>query len=274
VTGAAVSIDRLGAAWSALRAFFSEGMAALQRGTEAFASLEGAVRSASDDDRLILWLLGMATALRYSRRPEPMEVGLARARELVNVVGRAQDEATTVPYRALVEGLYRDLAWVVPSQAGDYLTQGLEYSDRSLRLARRAARDEWLAQAQASRGDLLLEQATDRRSRRKALTAHEDARRRWPLRDPYGRAQAMIGYAGVLLSLGEAAKAASGVRATLPVFEAQGDRYHQAAARALLARALYAQDENDALDEHAAALALYRALGCRWELARMETALA
>ncbi len=273
MTSAAVSVDRLGAAWSALRAFFSDGMPALERATEAFASVEGAVRSAGDGDRLILWLLGTATALRYSRRPEPMEVGLARARELVNVVGRTQDETMTVPYRTLVEGVYRDLAWVVPLEAGAYLEQGLEYAERTMRLAKRAARDEWLAQAQASRGDLLLEYATDRRARRRALTAHEDARRRWPLRDLYGRAQAAIGYGRALLSLGEAARAETVVRETLPVFDAQHDRYHQAAARVLLARALYAQDDSDALDEHAAALALYRALGCRWELARAETAL-
>ena len=42
-----------------------------------------------------------------------------RARELVNVVGRTQDESTTIPYRTLVEGVYRDLAWVVPSEAGE-----------------------------------------------------------------------------------------------------------------------------------------------------------
>ena len=274
MTSAAVTVDRLGVAWTALRGFFSEGMPALERATEAFASVEGAVRSAGDGDRLILWLLGTATALRYSRRPEPMELGLARARELVNVVGRTQDETMTVSHRTLVEGMYRDLAWVVPSDAGGYLEQGLEYSDRTMRVAKRAARDEWLAQAQASRGDLLLEHATDRRSRRKALTAHEDARRRWPLRDAYGRAQAAIGYGAALLSLGEAARAETVARETLPVFDAQHDRYHQAAARVLLARSLYAQDHSDALDEHAAALALYRALGCRWELVRAETALA
>lgn len=273
VTGAAVSVDRLGAAWTALRTFFSEGMTALERATEEFASMEPEVRSAGDDARLILWLLGMATALRYSRRPEPMEAGLARARELVNVVGRTQDEATTIPYRTLVEALYRDLACVVPAQADHYLASGLQYSDRSLRLVRRAAGNAWVAQARASRGDLLLERATDHRSRRAALAAHEEARRRWPARDRYGRAQAGIGYARALLSLNEAARAASAIGEVLPVFDAQGDRYHEAAARVVLARALYAQDQSDALDEQAAALALFRALGCRWELARAEEAL-
>jgi hypothetical protein len=266
-------VDQLGAAWAALRAFFSEGMTALQRATEGFASSEGAVRSARDDSRLILWLLGTATALRYSRRPEPMETGLARARELVNVVGRLQDEVTTVPYRALVEGIYRDLAWVVPSQAGDYIARGLEYSDRSLRLARRAGGSEWAAQAYASRGDLLAERASDRRGRRTALTAHEEAQRRWPARDRYGWAQASIGYARTLLSVGEAFRAASVARETVPVFQARGDRYHEATARVVLAQALYAQDESDALDAQAAAAALFRALGCRWELARAEAAL-
>lgn len=270
----AVGVDRVGAAWTALRAFFLEGMPALERAVDGFAASENEVRAAADVDRLILWLLGNATALRYSRRPEPMEVGLARARELVNVVGRAQDEVATVSHRTLVEGISRDLAWVVPSQAAGYLAQGLEYADRTGRLAKRTGRDEWLAQAQASRGDLLLEAATDRRSLRRALTAHEDARRRWPPRDPYGRAQATLGYARVLLALGEAARAELVVRETLAVFDAQHDRYHQAAARVVLARALYAQDHSDALDEHEAARALYRALDCRWELARAEVMLA
>ena len=273
MTNAAVGVDRLGAAWTALRAFFAEGMPALQQATDGFAATEGEVRAAADVDRLILWLLGSATALRYSRRPEPMDIGLARARELVNVVGRAQDEVSTVSYRTLVEGTCRDLAWVVPSQAAAYVQQGLDYADRTGRLAKRAGRDEWLAQAQASRGDLLLEAATDRRSMRKARTAHEDARRRWPLRDPYGRALAALGYARVLLALGDAARAEFVVRETPAVFDAHHDRYHQAAARELAARALFAQDESEALDEQAAAIALYRALDCRWELKRADAAL-
>lgn len=273
MTNAAVGVDRLGAAWTALRAFFAEGMPALERATEGFAATEGEVRAAGDVDRLVLWLLGSATALRYSRRPEPMDIGLARARELVNVVGRAQDEIATVSYRTLVEGTCRDLAWVVPSQAAAYVEEGLDYADRTGRLAKRAGRDDWLAQAQASRGDLLLEAATERRSLRKALTAHEDARRRWPPRDPYGRAQAALGYARVLLALREAARAELVVRETLAVFEAQRDRYHEAAARELAARALFAQDQSDALDEQAAAIALYRALDSRWEMKRSEAAL-
>jgi hypothetical protein len=269
----AVGADRVGAAWTALRAFFAEGMPARERAAESFAASENEVRAAADVDRLILWLLGSATALRYSRRPEPMEVGLARARELVNVVGRAQGEIATVSHRTLVEGICRDLAWMVPSQAAAYVEQGLDYADRTGRLAKRAGRDEWLAQAGASRGDLLLEAATDRRSLRKALIAHEDARRRWPSRDPYGRAQAALGYARVLLALGEPARAELVVRETLVVFEAQHDRYHEAGALDLAARALFAQDQSAALDAQAAAIALYRALDCRWEMKRAETAL-
>ncbi len=274
MTTGTVHADLLAAGWAALRAFFAEGMPALQRALQAFEKVEGLVRASGDGDRLALWLLGVTTALRYTRRPEPMETGLARARELVNLVGRTQSEAATIPYRALVEGLYRDLAWVVPAEAGAYLDEGLDYSDRTVRLAKTAARDEWLAQAQASRGDLLLERATDRRSRRRAASAHEEARRRWPARDAYGKAQAALGYGGTLLALGETAKVDVVAREALHVFHAQGDRYHLAAAHLLLARAQYAQDQSEALDEHAAALSLYRALGCRWETARAEGALA
>ncbi len=274
MTTGTVNADLLGVGWTALRAFFSEGMPALQRAVEAFERAESLVRSSGDPDRLTLWLLGTTTALRYSRRPEPMETGLARARELVNLVSRTQSETATISYRTLVEGLCRDLAWVVPAQAGVYLDEGLEYSDRTVRLAKAAARDEWLAQARASRGDLLLQRATDRKAMRRAASAHEDARRRWPARDAYGKAQAALGYGAALLALGEHSKVDVLAREVLQVFQAQGDRYHLAGAHLLLARALYAQDQSDALDEHAAALAVYRALGCRWELARAEAALA
>lgn len=276
-TRGTVAADPLAAGWAALRAFLSEGVEALGRATEAFQAAEGAVRASGDPTRLSLWLLGVSTALRYSRRPEPMERGLERARELVNLVARTQDEAATIPYRTHVEGIYRDLADVIPAQAQVFLDDGLKYSDRTVRLARKSARDEWLAPAQTTRGDLLLRRARDRRSLHRALAAHEDARRRWPPRDVDGRAQAGLGYAEALLALPprapEAAKAEMVTREALRVFTDRGDRYHEAGARLLLARALYALDRSEALDEQASAMTLYRTLGCRWELGRAEGAL-
>ncbi len=273
LTRVAVAADPLAAGWTALRAFFSEGAAARDRALEAFRAAERAVRASGDSSRLSLWLLGMATALRYTRRPEPMEAGLARARELVNLIARGMSEDATVPYRTYVETAYRDLADVVPAQSESLLNDGIAYSDRTLRLARTSSRDEWLAAAQASRGDLLLRRARDRRALRRALVAHQDARRRWPSRDTEGRAQAGIGYGETLLALGEAAKAELVARESLGVFVRVGDRYHEAAARLLLARALYALDQSDALDEQASALAVYRALGCAWEAHKAEGAL-
>ncbi len=202
-----------------------------------------------------------------------MEAGLARARELVNLVTREMSEDATVPYRTYVETAYRDLADVVPTQAEALLNDGIAYSDRTLRLAKATSRDEWLAAAQASRGDLLRRQARERRALRRALAAFEEARRRWPSRDTEGRAQAGIGYGETLLALGEPAKAERVARESLGVFVRTGDRYHEAAARVLLARALFALDQSDALDEQASALALYRALGCVWEASEAEGAL-
>ncbi|HET8678701.1 MAG TPA: hypothetical protein VFM39_01170 [bacterium] len=269
----AVAADPLAAGWTALRAFFSEGAAARDRALEAFQAAERAVRASGDSSTLSLWLLGMATALRYTRRPEPMEAGLARARELVNLIAREMSESATIPYRTYVEAAYRDLADVIPAQSESLLNEAIAYSDRTLRLAKATARDEWVAAAQASRGDLLLRRARDRRALRRALVAHEDARRRWSSRDAEGRAQAGIGYGETLLALGEAAKAERIARESLGVFVRSGDRYHEAAARLLLARALFALDQSDALDEQASAVALYQALGCAWEARRAEGAL-
>ncbi|MGQ0548403.1 MAG: hypothetical protein ACT4PY_01890 [Armatimonadota bacterium] len=265
-----VAADPLAAGWTALRAFFREGAAARDRALEAFRSAEGAVRTSGDSSGLSLWLLGVATALRYTRRPEPMEAGLERARELVNLVARTISEDAAIPYRTHVEAAYRDLAEVVPAQAARMLNEGIAYSDRTLRLAKRSRRDEWLAAAQASRADLLVRSARDRRALRRALAAHEDARRRWPSHNAEGRAQAGLGYGETLLALGEAAKAESVARESLGIFMRLGDRYHEAAARLLLARALFALDQSEALDEHAAALALYRALDCVWEARKAE----
>ncbi len=272
---AATALDPLSAGWTALRAFFTEGMDALERALGAFEAAEADVRRPGDPSRLVLWLLGQATALRYTRRPEPMETGLARARELVNLVARTQEEAATIPYRTHVEGIAADLALVIPAQAAEFLTDGLAYSERTVRLARKAAREEWLAVAAASRGDLLLRSAapSDRRAIRRASALHEDARRRWPAREPYGRAQAGLGYAAALLALHEAAKAEIILREALAIFMANNDRYHEAGGRTLLARALYELDQTEALDEQSAAVALYRKLGCRWEALRAEGAL-
>lgn len=268
-----MAADPLASGWEALRAFFADGADALNRALEAFRAAEREVRASGDPTRVSLWLLGIATALRHTRRPEPMEAGLKRARELVNLVARTQTEDATIPYRTHVEAAYCDLADVVPAQAQAFLADGVEYSDRTIRLARKSARDEWLAAAHASRGDLLLRRARDRRSLRRALAAHEQARGRWPSRDADGRAQAGLGYGEALLALGEAAKAEMVAREALGVFTGLGDRYHEAGARLVLARALYALDQSEALDEHAAATVLYRALGCRWELRRAEGAL-
>jgi hypothetical protein len=266
--------DRLEAGWSALRAFFIEGAVALQRAIEALQAAEPEIRESGDVSRLTFWLLAMATALQHTRRPEPMESALRRARELVNVVARTQGDVATIPYRTNVEVIYRDLADVVPPQAGEYLAEGLAYSDRTVGLARRAARDDWLAAALASRGDLVLRRAgRDRRAIRRAVTLHEDARRRWPRRDAEGRARASLEYAEALLAIGEAGKAELLAREALAAFQERGDRYHQAGAHVVLARALFALDRNDALDEQAAAVSLYQTLGCRWERTRAEGAL-
>lgn len=156
MTRGIVAADPLVSGWEALRAFFADGVEALNRALDAFQAAEGPVRASVDPTRLSLWLLGISTALRHTRRPEPMEAGLERARELVNQVARTQTEETTIPYRTHVEAAYRDLADVLPGQAQVFLDDGLEYSDRTIRLARKSARDEWLAAAHASRGDLLL----------------------------------------------------------------------------------------------------------------------
>ncbi|MDR7523300.1 MAG: hypothetical protein QN168_12655 [Armatimonadota bacterium] len=270
----AVAVEPLEAGWSLLRAFFSEGHPALERALEALRAAEGRVRASGDPARLTLWLLGISTALRYTRRPEPMETALERARELVNVVARAQGDAATIPYRTLVEATYRDLADVVPARADAALAAGLAFSDRTMRLARRIRRDEYLAAASASRGDLIVRHDPgDRRAVRRAVALHEEARRRWPPRDPCGRAVAGVGYAGALLAAREAARAELVARDALAVFRQQGDRYHEAAAHLVLARALLRQDRPEALDEQAAAADLFRALGCRWELRRAEGAL-
>jgi hypothetical protein len=273
--GVVTAADPLSAGWAALRAFFSDGMAALEQAMGAFRAAEISARRSADPSRLVLWLLGQATALRYTRTPEPMEAGLERSRELVNLIARTQDEASTIPYRTLVEGIARDLADVIPAQASSCLADGLAYSERTTRLARKVARDEWLAVAAASRADLLLRAAfpSDRRAIRRAVTLHEDARRRWPARDPYGRAQASLGYVEALVALHEAAKAELIVREALAIFAANNDRYHEAAGRMLLSRVLYEQDQSDALDEQGTAVTLFRTLGCRWEALRAEGAL-
>jgi tetratricopeptide (TPR) repeat protein len=274
MTAGAVSTDPLGTGWSALRGFFRDGAPALQRALDALQAAEPEVRRGGDDARLTLWLLGVAAALQYTRHPESMDRALQRARELVNVVARAQGEPATVPYRTLVEGIYRDLADVIPAQAPAYVGDALAYSERTVRLARSSQRDDWLAAALASRGDLLLRQAgADRRAIRRAVTAHEDARRRWPARDAEGRAQAALGYAAALLAAGEMGKAEQVAREALAVFAAQADRFHEAAAHLVLARALFAQDHDEALDEQAAAVSLYKELGCRWEQRQAEGAL-
>jgi hypothetical protein len=257
--------DPLVEGWAALRAFFAEGVDALARALAAFRRAEAAVRAAHDPARLEAWLLGLATALRYTRQPEAMEAGLTRARELVNVTARTQSEDAAVPHRTLVEALCADLADVVPQDAARYLDQGLAYSERTLRLARAARRDVWIAVAEASRAELLRRRAKDRRERLRAVTLHKDARRRWPAEDRAGRAQAAVGYAEALVGAGDAARA--------EVLAGLGDRYHEAAARLALARALYALDRPDAFDEQAAAVELYRRLGCRWEQRRAEAAL-
>lgn len=270
----AAAAEPLAAGWSALRAFFREGVEPLHRATEAFLAAEGQVRALRDPTRLTIWLLGFSTALRYSRRPEPMEVGLERARELVNVVLRTQGEAATIPYRTHVEAILLDLADVVPAQADAYLSDGLQSSERTVRLARGAAQDESLAPALASRGDLLRRRgpAGDRRAARRAVALHQEAQRRWVARDPYGRAQAALGFGQALLAAGEAGRAALLGRESLAVFAKEGDRYHQAAARLLVSRALFALGRDEALEEQAQAVAIYRALGCRWECSRAEGA--
>ena len=277
--GSTSAADPVVAGWAALRAFFTDGVPALERATEAFQAAEPLVRTRADPARTSVWLLGLATALRYSRRPEPMEAGLERARELVNLVARAQDEASTIPYRTLVEGTLRDLADVVPSGARAFLDEGLDYSARTVRLARSARRDEWLAPTLASRGDLLVRLASldDGHTIRRAIAAHEEARQRWPARDRYGRAQASLGHGEALISPSrrrrEPARTETIAREVLPEFQKHRDRYQEATARLLLARALFALDQAEALDEHAAAVALFRALDCRWEAVRAERVL-
>jgi hypothetical protein len=274
VTGPAVAADPLSTGWSALRAFFHDGVPKLEEALAAFAAAEADVRRSGDTSRLTLWLLGTTTALQYTRRPEAMDTALQRGRELVNVVGRDQGEPATIPYRTVVEAVYRDLADVVPAQAETTLAAGVEYSDRTVRLARRARRDEWLAAAQASRADLLVRRAgADRRAIRRAVKLYEDARPRWPARDVEGRAQAALRYGGALLAAGDAAKSAQVAREALATFVARGDRYHEAGAHLALARALFALDRDEALDEQAAAVSLYKTLKCRWELRRAEEAL-
>ncbi|MDR7483331.1 MAG: LuxR family transcriptional regulator, partial [Armatimonadota bacterium] len=88
-----------------------------------------------------------------------------------------------------------------------------------------------------------------------------------------GRAQAAVGYAEALVAAGRAARAEAVAREAIAVLAAGGDRYHEAAARLALARALAALDQPEAFDEQAAAVDLYRRLGCRWEQRRAEAAL-
>lgn len=274
MSSAPAAVGPLQTGLAAMQAFFHDGDPALRRALEALQEAEADARASSDPSTLTLWLLGMATALQHTRRPEPMMAGLQRARELVNLTVRAQDEAAAIPARTLVEGLYRDLADVIPAQADEYLAEGLEYSERTVRLARRAHRDDWLATALASRADLLVRAAGgDRRVLRRAVQLHEEARRLWPARDAEGRARAGVGYATALVGAGEAGRAELVARESLAVFAARGDRYHEAAARLARARALYALDRDEALDEQSAAVALYRMLGCRWELKQAEGAL-
>jgi len=271
---APTAADPLQAGWAALRDFFRQGADALTRAIDLLRSAEAGVRRSGDPTQMTLWLLALATALRYTRRPEPMDEALRRARELVNLVARTQDEAATIPYRTVVEGIYADHADVVPGQAVASVAAGLRYSDRTMRLARRVGRDDCLAAALASRGDLMLRRAgADRRSVRRAVSLHEEARRRWPARDDEGRAQAGLGYAAGLLAAGEAAKAELVAREALAVFTRAGDRYHEARAHLVLARALLALQRDDALDEQAAAASLFKILGCRWELRQAERAL-
>lgn len=269
-----MAVDPLEAGWAALRAFFSEGRPALEQATEALRAAEGHVRGSCDSSSLFLWLHGLATALRYSRLPEPMEAGLERARELVNLVAHSQGEAATVPFRTHVEAIYADLSDVVPAEAGDYIERGLSYSDRTVRLARASGRDDWRAAAAASRGDLMLRAGLrgEPARMRSAVALHEDARRRWPSRDPAGRAFAGLGYAEALLATGKAGRAEVVAAESLAVLP-EGDRYHEARARLIRARALLVLDRTEALDEHEAAVAIYRSLGCRWELRQAEEAL-
>ncbi len=270
-----MAADPVSAGWAALRAFFSEGVEALRRATAAFEAAGREVRASANPSRQIAWLLGLSTALRYSRRPEPMEEGLARSRELVNLAARILGEEAAVPYRTNVEASCRDLADVIPAQAKGFLDAGLDYSGRTMRLARRAARDEWIAAAGASRGDLVLRAAHhgDRRAILRAIALQREARRRWPAAHREGRAQAGLGYAEALLCGGRAGEAELIAGEALGVFVAAGDRYHEAAVRLMLARALHALGRAEAPDEHARAVGLFRTLGCRWELARAEGAL-
>jgi hypothetical protein len=207
------------------------------------------------------------------RRPEAAETALERARELVNLVVRTQEERASVPYRVRVEECHRDLADVVPADAGRAVADGLEYAERTLRLAKEAARDDWLAASLASRADLLARNAGgDRRAAKRAVALFDDAKARWPARDASGRAQLALRHAAALLSAGDPARAEMLVREALPHFERDRDRYHEATGRWLLARALYALDRTEALDEQAAAVATFRALGTQWELRRAERA--
>lgn len=268
---AGASSEALRTAWAELRAFFSEGATALERALEAFRRAEADARRSADASALTLWLLGVSTALQYTRRPEAMESALERARELANVVARSQTETASVPYRVRVEECYRDLADVVPAGADRALNDGIEYAERTRRLAREAARDDWLALSQASRADLLVRRAGgDRRAAKRALALYDDARARWPARDAAGRAQLALRQAEGLLIAGDPARAEMVVREALPHFERERDRYHAATGRWLLARALWALEHNDALDEQAEAVAAFRALGTRWELGRAE----
>lgn len=271
-----MAADPVSTGWVALRAFFSEGAAALHRATSAFKTAENEIRAAGDQSLQTLWLLGLCTALRHSRWPEQMEEALARARELVNLVARTLGEEATVPYRIHVESCYRDLADVIPEEASGYLEAGLDYSDRTMRLARGGAREEWIAAAAASRGDLVMRtgRPDDRRLIRRAIALHKEARRRWSAGKRDGRAQAGLGHAEALLYDGRAGEAEVILRDALAVFTAGDDRYHEAAARLILARALFALDRSEALDEHATAVSLFKMLGCRWELAQAQAALA
>lgn len=271
MNGGVVAADPLNAGWVALRAFFQEGASALHQALDAFRQAEASVRASGNPMQQTLWLLGIATALRYTRNPESMDTALDRARELVNLTAREQGDDATIPYRTHVEAIARDLADVVPAQADAYLDEAIAYADRTVRLARRAARDEWLAPALASRGDLMIRRAGgDRRGIRRGCSLLEEARRRWPARDAEGRAQASVRYAEALLAAGDAGRAEHIAREALAGFQARGDRYHEAAARVVLARVLLALDRDEALDEQATAVALYRTLGCRWELKHAE----
>lgn len=275
MTPGTVAADPLQVGWTALRAFFREGAGALRSAVGALDAAESHARRSRDPSRLVMWLHGMATALQHTRRPEAMETALVRARELVNLIGRTQDEPATIPYRAHVEAIYAELTDVVPAQAAAYLEAGLDYSDRTLRLARKAGREEWLAVALASRAGLVCRRAgDDRRAARRAVALFQDARRRWPSRDLEGRARVGIGLAEALLAAGEPGKAELVARESLALFQRLGDRYHEADARLVLSRALFALDRSEALDEHAAAVAGFRALGCAWEARRAERALA